>query len=208
MNLAYFRKSSFPYKETLENVRKRAEELGFETLGEIELPENQGKVFQLCVKDWFSGLISNQKDLFSLLPCNVLILNKDNQVLVGVGNASILGKLSDNPSVLDISTKAESAFKKLVDEACGVGPLKVEKIRLYATTSCPYCKMEASFLDQNKIEYDYVLVDLDQRAAEEMVKKTGQMGVPVTEIIYDNGDEEYIVGFDKARLSEIFSLKN
>jgi hypothetical protein len=41
-----------------------------------------------------------------------------------------------------------------------------------------------------------------------MVRKTGQMGVPVTEIVYDNGEEEYIIGFDKERLSEILEVKN
>jgi hypothetical protein len=35
------------------------------------------------------------------------------------------------------------------------------------------------------------------------VQQTGQMGVPVTEVQYDNGDAEFIVGFDKAQLSSI-----
>lgn len=85
---------------------------------------------------------------------------------------------------------------------------KIKKIKLYATTTCPYCKMEASWLDSQKIKYEHVLVDLNPVAAEEMVRKTGQMGVPVTEIVYDNGEEEYIVGFDKERLSEILGIKN
>ena len=68
--------------------------------------------------------------------------------------------------------------------------------------------MEASWLDSQKIKYEHVLVDLNPYAGEEMVRKTGQMGVPVTEIVYDNGEEEYIVGFDKERLSEILQVKN
>jgi glutaredoxin len=85
---------------------------------------------------------------------------------------------------------------------------KIKKIKLYATTTCPYCKMEASWLDSQKIKYEYTLVDLNPYAGEEMVRKTGQMGVPMTEIVYDNGKEEYIVGFDKERLSEILGIKN
>jgi glutaredoxin len=68
--------------------------------------------------------------------------------------------------------------------------------------------MEASWLDSQKIKYEHTLVDLNQEAGEEMVRKTGQMGVPVTEIVYDNGEEEYIIGFDKERLSEILQVKN
>ena len=80
---------------------------------------------------------------------------------------------------------------------------KLKKIKLYATLSCPYCHMEAEWLKSKKIDYDHILVDLNQKAAEEMVRKTGQMGVPVTEIIYDNDEEEYIIGFDRERLEEL-----
>lgn len=59
-----------------------------------------------------------------------------------------------------------------------------------------------------KIKFDHIFVDLNQKVAEEMVAKTGQMGVPVTEIVYDNDEEEYIIGFDKARLTEILNIKN
>lgn len=206
MNLAYFRKSKFDFNKTLENLKDKAKDLGLDLLGEVEI--SSGKIVQLCAKDWLSNLVSSQKELFAILPCSFLVFKKDDEVFVGVSDPSLLGKLSYDPSVQDISTKADSTLKKLVNDACGVEPLKVKKVRLYATTSCPYCKMEASFLDQNKVDYDYVLVDLDRNAAQEMVQKTGQMGVPVTEIVYENGDEEYIIGFDRSKLSQILLIKN
>jgi glutaredoxin/uncharacterized protein (DUF302 family) len=206
MNLAYFRKSKFDFNKTLENLKDKAKDLGLDLLGEVEI--SSGKIVQLCAKDWLSNLVSSQKELFAILPCSFLVFKKDDEVFVGVSDPSLLGKLSYDPSVQEISTKADSTLKKLVNDACGVEPLKVKKVRLYATTSCPYCKMEASFLDQNKVDYDYVLVDLDRNAAQEMVQKTGQMGVPVTEIVYENGDEEYIIGFDRSKLSQILLIKN
>ncbi|QLG69960.1 MAG: Glutaredoxin [Candidatus Woesebacteria bacterium] len=206
MNLAYFRKSKFDFNKTLENLKDKAKDLGLDLLGEVEI--SSGKIVQLCAKDWLSNLVSSQKELFAILPCSFLVFKKDDEVFVGVSDPSLLGKLSYDPSVQEISTKADSTLKKLVNDACGVEPLKVKKVRLYATTSCPYCKMEASFLDQNKVDYDYVLVDLDRDAAQEMVQKTGQMGVPVTEIVYENGDEEYIIGFDRSKLSQILLIKN
>lgn len=208
MKLAYFRKSNFSFDETLNNFKNKAKELGFEVLGEASLSGEMGVVFQICSCDWLSNLVASERNLFAFLPSSVLFLKEDKSVLVGVGDASVLAKLSSHPSVLDISRKMDSKLKKLVDETCGVGPLKITKVRLYATTTCPYCKMEASFLDQRKIDYDYVLVDLDTKAAEEMVASTGQMGVPVTEIVYEDNDKEYIIGFDKSRLEEIFSIKN
>lgn len=208
MNIAYFRQSKFNFEETLKNLKAEAKKINLKILGEIDLPNNQGKVINICSETWLGNLIASDKNLFALLPCSLVILKKDNQVIVGVGEASILGRLSSDPAVYEVAKEAEKKLKQLVNDSCGVGPLKVKRIKLYATTSCPYCKMEASWLDSNKIKYDHVLVDLNQKEAEEMVRKTGQMGVPVTEIIYDNDESEFIIGFDKERLGEILKVKN
>ncbi len=65
-------------------------------------------------------------------------------------------------------------------------------IKIYSTPTCPYCKMAKSFLTERGLEYDDVDVSADRQAAEEMVDKTGQMGVPVLDI-----DGTVIIGFDK-----------
>lgn len=84
--------------------------------------------------------------------------------------------------------------------------MKNNTIILYATMSCPYCKMEHNWLEENKIEHKLVFVDLNPFEAQKMVKKTGQMGVPVTEINYENGNVEYVIGFDKDHLSEVLGI--
>lgn len=65
-------------------------------------------------------------------------------------------------------------------------------IKIYSTPTCPYCKMAKSFLAEKNVEFTDVDVSTDQKAAEEMVEKTGQMGVPVLDI-----DGEIIIGFDR-----------
>lgn len=80
------------------------------------------------------------------------------------------------------------------------------KIQIYSTTTCPYCKMEKAYLDEKKIKYEIFFVDQDEKKAEEMVKKTGQMGVPVTIITNDKGDETIIIGFDKKRIDKELKL--
>ena len=57
------------------------------------------------------------------------------------------------------------------------------------------------FLDQHNIAYQDFDVAADSAAREEMVKKTGQMAVPVIEI-----DGEFIVGFNEALLKEKLGL--
>lgn len=83
---------------------------------------------------------------------------------------------------------------------------KIKHVKLYATLSCPYCKMEKAWLDEKKIKHEIVFVDLNPIEAEKMVLKTGQMGVPVTEIQFENSNPEYIIGFDVQRLSQVLGI--
>lgn len=64
-------------------------------------------------------------------------------------------------------------------------------ITVYTTTQCPYCTMLKNFLSQNHIPFKEINVEQDPVMMEKVVKRTGQMGVPQTEI---NG--KWVVGFD------------
>ncbi|HII71387.1 TPA: NrdH-redoxin [Candidatus Woesearchaeota archaeon] len=66
------------------------------------------------------------------------------------------------------------------------------KIKVYSTQTCPFCFKLKDFLKEKGVEYEDIDVSADDAAAQEMIKKSGQMGVPQIEI---NG--RIIVGFDK-----------
>jgi glutaredoxin-like YruB-family protein len=68
-------------------------------------------------------------------------------------------------------------------------------IAVYSTPSCSYCRMVKDWLKQRNLRFDEYNVASDQRRAEEMVRKSGQMGVPVTDI---NG--RIIIGFNTTEL--------
>ncbi|HPZ33276.1 MAG TPA: FAD-dependent oxidoreductase [Methanoculleus sp.] len=72
-------------------------------------------------------------------------------------------------------------------------------VKVYTTESCPYCRMVQAFLRKYGIDYEVVDVGKDREAAREMIRISGQRGVPVTVV----GDE-VIVGFDAKRLREVF----
>lgn len=74
------------------------------------------------------------------------------------------------------------------------------QIKIYTTTTCPYCKLEKEYLDSKGIKYENIFVDQDAKAAEDMVKISNQMGVPFTAITDDSGKMTTILGFDKQRL--------
>lgn len=68
-------------------------------------------------------------------------------------------------------------------------------VNVYSTQSCPYCTLVKNYLKEKKVPFSDFDVGRDQRRADEMVRKSGQMGVPVVEI---NG--RIIVGFNKPEI--------
>lgn len=73
------------------------------------------------------------------------------------------------------------------------------KITIYSTTTCPYCVMLKRWLDDKKIEYTNYMVDKNPIAAQLMMQKSGQRGVPFSTIEHDDGTEDSILGFDRAQ---------
>jgi glutaredoxin-like YruB-family protein len=71
-------------------------------------------------------------------------------------------------------------------------------IKIYSTPACPYCKLAKEYLSSKGASYQDFDVSQDKVKLEEMVKLSGQMGVPTIVI---NG--QVIVGFDKSRIDEI-----
>lgn len=76
------------------------------------------------------------------------------------------------------------------------------KILIYSTPECPFCHKAKDFFNENKIKFIDYDVSSDSDKAEEMVKKSGQMGVPVIDI-----DGQIITGFNEDKIKEILKLK-
>lgn len=81
-------------------------------------------------------------------------------------------------------------------------PGKSRQVIVYTTPSCSWCTTLKTYLDQQQVRYREINVAADTSAAEAMVRKSGQQGVPQTEI---NG--QMIVGFDKARINQLLEIK-
>lgn len=79
---------------------------------------------------------------------------------------------------------------------------KYHYIRVFTTTSCPYCVTLKAFLKEKGFDYEEINVAEDEKAREEMIRKSGQMGVPVVEI-----DGEIIIGFDREKICRILDIK-
>ncbi|MCX5665443.1 MAG: thioredoxin family protein [Candidatus Omnitrophica bacterium] len=76
-----------------------------------------------------------------------------------------------------------------------------KKVKVYSTPTCPFCIRAKQFLKESAVSFEDIDVSVNQEAAQEMIKRSGQMGVPVIDI-----EGELIVGFDKDKIKRSLGL--
>jgi len=74
-------------------------------------------------------------------------------------------------------------------------------IKVYSTPACPWCNVAKDFFKSHNIDFQDIDVSIDEKAAQEIMEKSGQMGVPVIEI-----DDKIVIGFNKPVLEEILGF--
>lgn len=80
------------------------------------------------------------------------------------------------------------------------------KITIYSTATCGYCKMLKSYLMSKDIKYTEKHADQDQKIAEELYEKSGQLGVPFTIIEDSKGEEVKVLGFDRPKIDTVLGI--
>lgn len=73
-------------------------------------------------------------------------------------------------------------------------------VKVYSTPTCPYCTMAKNWFASKGVAFIDIDVSADHAAAQEMIQKTGQMGVPVIEI-----DSEVILGYQPAAFEQLLA---
>lgn len=75
-------------------------------------------------------------------------------------------------------------------------------VTIYSTPTCVYCKAAMEFFKENNVEYQEKDVAKDEQARDEMVEKSGQLGVPVIDV-----KGNIVIGFDEKKLAELLGVK-
>ena len=78
----------------------------------------------------------------------------------------------------------------------------MKPVAIYTTETCGYCKMAKEFFQKHNVEFQEFDVGKDLAKRQEMIEKSGQMGVQVISVGAD-----MIVGFNKARLAELLNIQ-
>jgi len=73
-----------------------------------------------------------------------------------------------------------------------------KKIKVYGVPTCPFCNRTKKFLKDKGLNFEDLDVSANHDLAKEMIKKSGQMSVPVIEI-----GEEIVIGFDKEKIEAL-----
>ena len=76
------------------------------------------------------------------------------------------------------------------------------RVTVYSTPTCSWCNTLKTWLQKNNVKYSDVDISRDQKAAEELVRRSGQQGVPQTDI---NGS--IVVGFDQPKLKQLLGIQ-
>jgi glutaredoxin 3 len=77
----------------------------------------------------------------------------------------------------------------------------MKNVVVFSTPSCPWCTKVKQYLQQKQISFKELDVSVNVKAAQDMIRKTGQMGVP--QIWVDN---QAVVGFDKSKLDRLLDI--
>jgi glutaredoxin-like YruB-family protein len=140
----------------------------------------------------FAADVSNVKDIhtnYNISTVPSLLIFEDGKfanVIKGCHDAGYYKTLIENEIFRSAGTAGES---------------DVKRVTVYSTPTCSWCNTLKAWLRKNNIRYSDVDVSRDQNAAEALVRRTGQQGVPQTDI---NG--QIVVGFNQQRLKELLEI--
>ena len=76
-------------------------------------------------------------------------------------------------------------------------------VKIFITPACPYCFTLKEFLKEKGIEFEEIDVSKDEKARDEMIKKSGRLEAPIIEI-----DGQIVVGFDKEKICKLLNIKD
>ncbi len=76
------------------------------------------------------------------------------------------------------------------------------KVVVFSTPTCSFCNMTKSYFREKGIKFTDIDVSRDQAAARDMVRRSGQMGVPVIDI-----GGKVVVGFNRPQINSLLGIK-
>lgn len=80
--------------------------------------------------------------------------------------------------------------------------IRQPSVVVFTSPTCSWCKKTKQYLADHRIRFKEVDISRDQRAAQDLVRRTNQMGVPVTLI-----NNRPVIGFNKTEIDRLLNIK-
>lgn len=166
----------------------------------------EGSELSNCALEHIREAAGDQKD-FELFTVNVAEV-RDVHGRYSITTAPTLlqfekGNLKNTYKGCNDKVYYKSVFENLVFQAAGDGDEKpAKRVTVYSTPTCSWCNTLKTHLRNNGVRFTDIDVSRDQKAAEDLVRRTGQQGVPQTDI---NG--QIIVGFDRDKINRLLGIQ-
>lgn len=112
------------------------------------------------------------------------------------------GKLINNYKGCNTVNFYVNAIEKAVFSTQNPDAKPAHRVTVYSTPTCSWCHTLKAYFKQQNVAFTDIDVSRNQQAAQEMVRRSGQQGVPQTDI-----DGTIVVGFDKTKINNLLGLK-
>lgn len=133
---------------------------------------------------------------------------RDIHTMYGISSVPSL-LLFENGELINVikGCQESSYYKALIRNALfrvetGSEANAAKSVTVYSTPTCSWCNTLKAWLNKKNIRYSDIDVSRDEKAAEAMVRRSGQQGVPQTDI---NG--QMVVGFNQHKLKELLGIQ-
>ena len=76
------------------------------------------------------------------------------------------------------------------------------RVIVFSTPTCSFCNAAKAYFRQKNIKYSDIDVSRDMAAARDMVRRSGQQGVPVIDI-----GGKIVIGFDRSKINQLLGIR-
>ncbi|MBR9690681.1 DUF302 domain-containing protein [Candidatus Woesearchaeota archaeon] len=125
MEYGYKKEIDMPYEEAMEKIKEELKKEGFGVLTEIDVKATLKKklgvdfdkyiILGVCNPPYAYKSLQAEQDIGLLLPCNVIVYEKDKKTYVSAIKPTIAMQMIDNEKLKDIALEIEGRLKKAVD---------------------------------------------------------------------------------------------
>ena len=125
MNYGFSKKVALSFEQSIDKVTEELKKEGFGVLTTIDVKETLKKkidvdipryiILGACNPHFANKAILNEQEIGLLLPCNVIVYEKDSSTFVSIFDPMVMGKIIDNPAIQPIAEEVQQRLRRVIE---------------------------------------------------------------------------------------------